>query len=233
MKGLFLVLEGGDGSGKSSQLTLLADFLKKNGKKVHTLHFPRLREKPYGELIAGYLRGDFGALDRVDPQLAALLYALDRKEAAKEMRDILAAGHTLLADRYILSNLAYQCARTRDLEKKRKLTLWIEAFEYGHDPIPRPDLTLYLDAPLAFAMEKLAGERAGADRAYLEGKTDLHEADRDLQARVREEFLEMARKRVGEIGVVNCRDEHGGMADRSVIHNRVVDALRYYNIVSR
>lgn len=233
MKGLFLVLEGGDGSGKSSQLELLAEFLKKSGRKVQTLHFPRLREKPYGELIAGYLRGDFGPLDRVDPQLSALLYALDRMEAAGEMRELLASGHTLLADRYILSNLAYQCARTPDPEKKRRLALWIESFEYGHNAIPRPDLTLYLDDPLSFAMKKLAGDRAGADREYLEGKRDLHEADGSLQERVRKEFLELARQRVGEIGVVDCRNEQGGMADRTAIHHRVIDALRYYGIVSR
>ncbi len=233
MKGLFLVLEGGDGAGKSSQVAMLADFLRRGGRKVQTLHFPRLQTRPYGEMIASYLRGEFGGLDQVDPRLAALLYALDRREAAKDLRDILNAGETLVADRYLFSNIAYQCARTADPEKRRRLADWIETLEYGHHGIPRPDLTLYLDVPLTFALGNLAGNRSGADRDYLKGGRDIHEDSRNLQERVREEFLALAKGRTGEIGVVDCRGENGGMADRSTIHSRVVDALRYYGVIAR
>ena len=78
-RGLFLVLEGGDGAGKSSQLSLLAEFLQRSGRKVKPQHFPRLDVKPYGEIIAAYLRGEYGKLGQVHPRLAALLYALDRR----------------------------------------------------------------------------------------------------------------------------------------------------------
>ncbi len=233
MKGLFLVLEGGDGAGKSSQAAMLADFLRRAGRTVHTLHFPRLQAKPYGEMIASYLRGDYGGLDRVDPQLAALLYALDRREAAKDLRAVLDAGETLVADRYLFSNIAYQCARVAEPEKRRRLADWIEKLEYGHHAIPRPDLTLYLDAPLAFTLRNLSGERAGADRDYLKGGRDIHEDNKALQERVRGEFLGLAKARTGEIGVVDCRGDNGGMADKAVVHSRVVDALRYYGVIAR
>lgn len=233
MKGLFLVLEGADGTGKSSQLELLAEFFRHAGRTVHTVHFPRLDARPYGELIAGFLRGDFGRLDAVHPQLAALLYALDRADGAADLRARLAAGEVVLADRYILSNRAYQCAKVADPEAREALADWIERYEYGHNAIPRPDLTLYLDAPAAFARAALAHPREGNDRGYLAGGRDIHEDSHFLQERVREEFRALCRERPGEIGAVDCRDGAGGMADRQTIHSRVVDALRYYGVVSR
>lgn len=232
MKGLFVVLEGGDGAGKSTQLKLLSDFFKKNGRTVHAIHFPRLNTKPYGEMIADFLRGEYGAIDSVHPKLAALLYALDRREAAEGLRTVLEAGAVLLADRYIFSNLAYQCAKVSDPGERVKLADWIENLEYGSHGIPRPDLTLYLDVPLDFALAKLSRGRDGVDRNYLRGGRDIHEGSASLQEKVREIFLFLAKKRTGELGVVDCHDSSGGMANRQTIHSRIIDALRYYGVIS-
>ncbi|MCC8109594.1 MAG: dTMP kinase [Planctomycetes bacterium] len=232
-KGVFLVLEGADGVGKSSQIVLLEAFYKKAGYRVKTVHFPRLDGQPYGELIGEYLRGDFGPAGAVHPKLAALLYALDRKEYAVDIHDAIAAGAVVLADRYLFSNIAYQCARTPDPEARAALADWIEKFEYGHNALPRPDLTLYLDVPREFARANLAGKRSGDDRAYLKGKADIHEADETLQDRVRDEFVKLTRERSGEIGLVDCRGEEGRIADRAAIHSRIIDALRYYGVIGR
>ncbi len=232
-RGVFLVLEGADGAGKSSQIVLLEAFFKKAGYQLKTVHFPRLDNQPYGELIAEYLRGDFGPAGAVHPKLAALLYALDRKEYAIDIHDAIAAGAVVLADRYLFSNIAYQCARTPDPEARAALADWIEKFEYGHNALPRPDLTLYLDVPREFARKNLAGNRTGQDRAYLKGKADIHEADESLQDRVRDEFVKLARERSGEIGLVDCRGEEGRIADRAAIHSRIIDALRYYGVIGR
>ncbi len=233
MKGVFLVIEGGDGSGKSSQIALLDEYCKKTDKKTKTIHFPRVTAKPYGQMIAEYLRGEYGAVDVVSPKLAALLYALDRQQAAAQLKDIIASGHTLIADRYIFSNIAYQCAKLTDERAKAELADWIETLEYGYHGIPRPDLTLYLDVPPEFSRANLKGGRHGADREYLRGQEDIHEADLGLQDRVRDEFLRLAKARTGEIGVVDCRGVDGGIADRKTIHSRIVDALRYYGVVAR
>lgn len=232
-KGLFLVLEGGDGSGKSSQIALLADFFKKAGRAAEAIHFPRLSAQPYGEIIADFLRGEFGGVGAVHPKLAALLYALDRGQAADALRTVLAGGAVVLADRYLFSNIAYQCAKIADAAERECLADWIEKLEYGGHCIPRPDLTLYLDVPPEFSRATLAASRAGADREYLKGGRDIHEASGTLQDNVREMFLSLAKTRTGEIGVVDCRDEHGGMADKATVHHRVVDALRYYGVISR
>ncbi len=232
-KGLFLVLEGTDGSGKSSQLRLLEEYFHKIGRRVESVHFPRLDAKPYGPLVAEFLRGGFGGVDAVHPKLAALLYALDRFQAAPALKAHLGAGGLVVADRYLFSNIAYQCAKLRDAAARAELAEWIETLEYGSHGIPRPDLTLYLDVPPEFSRATLSGGREGADRAYLKGGADIHEKSGDLQSRVRALFLSLAKERPGEIGLVDCRDEGGGMADRQTIHSRVLDALRYYGVVSR
>lgn len=231
MRGLFLALEGIDGAGKSSQLSLLGDYFRRAGRTVRTLHFPRLNEKPYGEMIASFLRGEYGAVDAVHPRLAALLYALDRMKAGPELKAFLDQGGVLVADRYLYSNIAYQCAKVDDPAERGKLADWIETLEYIHHAIPRPDLTLFLDTPLSFALPGLEGRRAGPDRDYLRGGRDIHEASENLQERVRNEFLALARTRSTEVAAVDCGDMAGGMADKATIHSRVLDALRYHALI--
>lgn len=232
MKGLFIVLEGGDGSGKSTQRQLLEEFFKKAGRHVDALHFPRLEAQPYGPVIAEFLRGEFGAVDAVHPKLAALVYALDRAQIAPVLRAAIDAGNVVIADRYLFSNIAYQCAKIQGSEERERLADWIEKLEYGSHGIPRPDLTLYLDVPPEFSRAALAGKRGGGDREYLKGGEDIHENSSALQDGVREIFHHLAQTRSGEIGLVDCRDG-GGMADKRVVHSRVIDALRYYGVISR
>lgn len=231
MRGMFLVLEGTDGAGKSSQLALLGEFFKKSGKAVETLHFPRLAEKPYGEMIAAFLRGEYGPVEAVHPRLAALLYALDRREAAPALKQRIESGGIVVADRYIFSNIAYQCAKLDDPAERGKLSDWIETLEYVHHGIPRPDLTLFLDAPLSFSLDNLSKAREGADRRYLAGGKDIHESSGDLQKKVRDMFLSLAKDRKTEIAVVDCRDMDGRMADKATIHSRIIDALRYHALI--
>lgn len=233
MKGLFLVLEGCDGSGKSSQIALLREFFASSGRRTTTVHFPRLSVKPYGPVIAEFLRGEFGDVTSVHPKLTALLYALDRAQAAEEIKAQLASGMVVLADRYLFSNLAYQCAKVKEAEERRRLADWIETLEYGSHRIPRPDLTLYLDVPPEFSRANLAAARSGPDREYLQGGRDIHEDSQELQDRVREQFLHLTQTRPGEIGLVDCRGAGATVAERKTIHSRILNALRYYGVIAR
>lgn len=187
-----IVLEGLDGAGKSTQIGMLQKRLAERGIAYEYLHFPRFDAPVYGELIARFLRGELGGVDRVDPYVVALLYAGDRAGAAPMIRSWLDAGKFVILDRYVYSNVAYQCAKIDDAEARHRLRDWIVDLEYRHNAIPVPDVSLFLDVPFGFTRRKLEEVREGDDRGYLQGKKDIHESSLALQRRVREVYLEQA-----------------------------------------
>ena len=187
---MLIVLEGLDGAGKSTQVKLLKEYIQNKGEKLEYLHFPRFDAPVYGDLFAKFLRGDFGAIDQVHPQLVALLFAEDRRDAAKQIREWLDDGRCVLLDRYVYSNIAYQCSKIKDKERARELRDWIFELEYNIYKIPRPDVNLFLDVPISFVDKKLKENREGEDREYLQGKEDIHEANIQFQIDVRELYLE-------------------------------------------
>src|SRR5258708_18137915 len=99
-RGKLIALEGIDGSGKRTQLDLLAEELDARGLATFRISFPRY-ESFFGELVGRYLNGDFGPLGALDPRLSALLYAGDRLEAKPEIEAALSSGKIALADRYL------------------------------------------------------------------------------------------------------------------------------------
>src|SRR3989304_9541754 len=109
-RGTLIAIEGVDGAGKRTQTELLGRALAARGVSCVTFSFPRY-ESFFGKMIAGFLNGEFGALEAVDPRLTALLYAGDRLEAKPELEAALAAGKKILADRSIASNPAHQSPR--------------------------------------------------------------------------------------------------------------------------
>ena len=187
-----IVLEGLDGAGKSTQIDLLQQLLASRGLRYEYLHFPRFDAPIYGELIARFLRGELGAVDAVDPYVVALLYAGDRADAAPVIRRWLDEGKFVILDRYVYSNVGFQCAKLPAGERRDRLAQWILDLEFGYNDLPRPDLSLFLDVPFAFTERKLTEVREGDDRDYLQGSRDIHEDALDLQRRVREVYLAAA-----------------------------------------
>jgi len=170
--GKLIALEGIDGSGKRTQLDLLAGALEARGFSTFRISFPRY-ESFYGKLIGQYLNGEFGALGAVDPHLSALLYAGDRLEAKPEIEAALSAGTIVLADRYFGSNMAHQSARVAP-EKREEFFAWLKHLEYGLYGLSAEDLVIYLRVPVAEA-HRLVGLKA--ERAYTSLKHDIQEAD--------------------------------------------------------
>ncbi len=213
-----IVLEGLDGAGKSTQLTKLQELLRTKGMAYEYLHFPRFDAPFYGDLIARFLRGELGEIDRVDPYIVALLYAGDRADAASLIHSWIDEGKYVILDRYVYSNIAFQGAKTPP-EKLEALTRWILDFEFGYNRLPRPDVQIFMDVPFEFTRSRLCGQRKGDDRNYLNGANDIHEASLDFQRRVRDVYLACARR--GDINIVDCADKSGAMLPPDAIFDLI------------
>ena len=221
---MLVVLEGLDGAGKSTQVKKLRTYLESLYGSLEYVHFPRYDAPVYGDLISRFLRGDFGSNEAVHPQLVALLFAEDRHGAAPQMRKTLAAGGHILLDRYVYSNIAYQCAKLKDSEEAADLREWIFNTEYGDFDLPRPDLNIFLDVPIGFVESKLKSQRGGADREYLGGGQDIHEADIEFQKKVRDIY-----RRQCEIDPkfirIDCSDEFGEMLPPGAIFAKIKEVV--------
>ena len=224
---MLVVLEGLDGAGKSTQVQKLKEYLTQRCGALEYIHFPRYDAPVYGDLISRFLRGDFGANEAVHPQLVALLFAEDRHGAAPIIREALEEGKTVLLDRYVYSNIAYQCAKLKDMVARKRLRDWIFNTEYGDFQLPVPDLNLFLDVPIGFVEQSLSQARSGADRNYLDGAQDIHEASIAFQQDVRSLYLAQTQldKRFLRI---DCADENGNMLPPDAIFERVRASIDPY-----
>jgi len=208
---MFIALEGLDAAGKRTQATLLYDRLRSQNRPVELWDFPTY-DTTFGSLVAAYLRGDYGPKEVLPPEVPSLLYELDRYQHMKRMKAQLAAGTVLVANRYISSNLGFQGAKFSGPDQRMFLA-WLKAVE---SRLPQPDMTIFLDVP-AEAAAGLAVKRP--ERAHMHGqKLDIHEADVDYQARVRQTYLEIARSE-GWI-VISCMKD-GALRPPEDIHEEI------------
>jgi len=95
-------------------------------------------------------------------------------------------GNLVIVDRYVYSNIAFQCAKLTKQNERERLRDWILDFEFGYNKLPKPDLNLYLNVPFEFTRKQLNVARNGEDRAYLKGERDIHEENLDFQEQVRQ-----------------------------------------------
>ena len=171
VRGKLIAIEGIDGSGKRTQVELLATALRTQGHSVYSTGFPQYGSW-FGKMVGQFLNGELGPLESVDPHFTALLYAGDRYEAKPSLEAALNNGQIVLADRYIASNLAHQTARVTP-EKRAAFVAWIEHLEYGIYGLPSEDLVLYLRVPPVQA-QKLVAQKS--QRSYTSAQNDLQEA---------------------------------------------------------
>ncbi|HKV04764.1 MAG TPA: hypothetical protein VJO53_06615 [Candidatus Acidoferrales bacterium] len=188
-RGMFIVLEGIDGSGKRTQLDALARAFTERGTGFLQISFPNYSGF-FGKLVARFLNGEFGPLGAVDPHFSALLYAGDRLESKPAIESALASGKTVLADRYIGSNLAHQGARV-PRERRSEFLAWLNRLEYQVHALPAEDLVIYLRLPAAEA-QRLVGKKGARD--YTKSRRDLQEADLAHLEAASEVYDELARQ---------------------------------------
>ncbi|MGM0531078.1 MAG: dTMP kinase [Bacteroidota bacterium] len=220
----FINIEGLDASGKSTQIELLRQYFEDHNIPYKYLHFPRTESPVFGKLIAMFLRGELGEINSVNPYLVALIYAGDRNDAKDTLQRWMEENYLILVDRYVYSNIAFQGAKLEDDKEIGALTDWIKYLEYEYYQIPRPDINLFLDVPAEFTKSKLKAKRQGADRAYLQGKDDIHEKDLSFQESVREIYLREISKEE-DFKLIDCRDQSGKMLSSTHIRDKILQNL--------
>ncbi len=197
MKGKLIVIEGLDGSGKSTQIEYLKS--KLNGKNVHQIKLPDY-DSESSALVKMYLRGDFGKdPGDVNAYAASAFYAVDRFANYKmKWKSFYDSGDIIISDRYTTSN-AYHQATKIDKDERADFFKWLEDFEYGLIGVPKPDAVIYLDMPIEIS-QKMMSERYHGD----ETKKDIHESNLDYLYKCRDAALDAAEK-MGWY-VVKCSD---------------------------
>lgn len=196
----FIVIEGTDGSGKGTQFELLAEHLRNEGYDVATFDFPRY-DKESSYFVRNYLNGAYGSSDDVGAYTGSMFYAMDRYEAAREIREALAEGKVVLANRYTGSNMAHQGGKFDNTEQRRGFFIWLDNLEFQVLNIPRPDLSVILRVPAETA-QQLVDQKAPRD--YTDKKRDIHEADLDHLKRSVEVYDDLAQLFPKDFATIDC-----------------------------
>ncbi len=172
MRGKLIVIEGLDGSGKSTQIDILAKMFDERKLEYKKIKLPNY-EGNSSALVKMYLAGEFGKKpEDVNAYAASAFYAVDRFASFKTIwKDDYESGKLILADRYTTSNAYHQMIK-QPRENWDSYIEWLEDFEYSKLGIPKPDLVIYLDMPVEIS-QKLMSKRYGGN----ESKKDVHEAD--------------------------------------------------------
>ena len=186
MRGKIIVIEGTDCSGKETQSKKLIEKIP----NLKYFSFPNY-DSPTGKIIGGpYLGKNYicdgwfkeGA-DKVDPKIASLYFAADRKYNINVINKILDEGYNIILDRYVYSNFAHQGGKIKDTNERHKMYKWLEQLEFGLLELPKPDIKIFLYVPLEVSMEK---------RKNRKETFDQHESNVDHLKHAENSYLEIA-----------------------------------------
>lgn len=172
MQNRLLVVEGLDGSGKSTQVSLLKAKLESDGTPVRQIKLPDY-DDPSSTLVKMYLGGEFGKNpEDVNVYAASSFYAVDRYASfRRHWQKDYENGTLILADRYTTSNAVHQAVKLPESAWENYLS-WLADYEYNKLGIPAPDAVIFLDMPVAVSQKLMTARYNGE-----EAKKDVHEAN--------------------------------------------------------
>jgi len=222
-KGLFIVLDGNDGSGKATQAALLIDYLARNRVVAVKVDFPAYDRNLFGTLIGECLAGKHGDFVNLDPKIASTLYAADRFESSRAIREALNSGFIVIADRFASSNQIHQGGKIADLTEREVFLVWLDKMEHEVFGIPRPDAIVYLKVPLETSLVLLQEKRTLKNGALSEGAKDTVEEDRNYLERSNE-TAQWLLETQPNWHLVDCMED-GTLRSRETIHEDVVAIL--------
>ncbi len=209
--GKLIVIDGIDGSGKSTQFNLLKETLELAGYKVQTIKFPRHGQQP-AYSVNRYLDGDYGQLNAY---AASIFYAVDRFDASSQLKKWLEEGNIVLVDRYVTANAGHQGGKIEDKIERLKYFKWVNDLEHKIFNIPKPDLNIILHVPAGVAQTLITKKK---------GKKDLHEADLQHLKNAERSFVEIAKLFPNTRLVKSAIDGH--MLSPKRIHSQVWELVR-------
>lgn len=195
-KGLLIVFEGIDGSGKTTQIKLLAKELKLKKIPFEVISFPQYGKNKFAKEIFDYLSGKLGKLNEIDPYIIAKLYAEDRKTVRDKIRNWLQSGKLVIANRYISSSKAHLGANVLE-EKREDFIKWIDNLEYGENGMPKEDLTILLQV----------NPKIGQKNSQAKNHPDIHEDNLSHLEQTSKIFLKLSQKEKNWT-VVNCMENN-------------------------
>lgn len=209
-KGLLIVFEGIDGSGKTTQIKLLAKLLKVKNIPFEVISFPQYGKNEYADKVYDYLSGKFG---EIGPYSIAKVYASDRKTVREQILSWLEAGKLVIANRYISSSKAHLGVNLAD-DKREEFIRWIDELEYEENGMPKEDLTILL------TVDPKVGQKNSQEKNHL----DIHEDNLKHLEKAHQIFLQLSKKEKNWM-VVNCMN-NGQMKTPQEIHKDLVDILK-------
>ena len=209
--GRLIVIDGTDGSGKTTQLALLKAKLESEGYEVMVADFPQYNQKSAG-LVEEYLAGKYGQADDVTPYQASIFYAVDRFDASTKIRTWLENGKIVLANRYTSANMGHQGGKIANALERKAFFNWLYDLEYKLFNIPRPDLSIILHVEAAIS-QQLAQQRARTD--WSDSDKDIHENNLAHLQNAERVYLEIAAT-YPEFQLVSCT-KNGSIMSREEI----------------
>lgn len=220
-RGALVVIDGGNGSGKSTQGELLIKYLENQKTPTKYVHFPQYYSSFHGKTVMRFLNGEFGKIDQVSPYLSSLAYAVDRASIKKEMEDFLNKGGCIVCDRYVTSSMAHQGAKFKDKKQREEFLKWLYELEYKINKVPKENIVIYLYVPWKLGLQ-LKNKQKGK-------KTDIEEKDINHWIAAENMYLEFAKKYKHWMKI-DCVIG-GELLPRHEIHQEVIRTLKSRNIL--
>lgn len=227
--GKFIVFEGIDGSGKSTQLKLLAERLRNLGFDVAAIDFPQYGQKSAG-MVEEYLTGKYGKSLDVGPYRASIFYACDRYDASFKIRKWIKEGKIVVCDRYFASNAGHQGGKIKNKEERLKFIKWLYDLEFNIFEIPKPDINFILKVPPQVARDMVAKitdpQKKEKKKIYLQNKKrDIHEKDISHLINAEISYMRLADQFPGDFKVIDCT-KNGILSSPQVIHDQVFSEIK-------
>jgi dTMP kinase len=224
-KGKLIVIDGTDGSGKTTQVELLVNRLKKEGRKTKIVDFPGYYKNFFGAFIGHCLSEQYYNWLNVHPKIASTIYAADRFESSGDIKEYLKKGYIVIANRYVSANQIHQGGKIKSAKKRNDFIKWLDEMEYGVFGTPRPDMTFYLSLPINIVLQLLKDrDSSKIKRGYLKKKKDVHETNVDFL----KNSIKSARKLEKEVPnfiKIEC-SKKGKILTREEIHEMVYEKVK-------